>query len=259
MKKINTFISFASIILLFACDRNVSTNTSSSSLLDSAFEHPTKQLKPVLSDSVIPKKVGTFYGIDISHYQGNIIEKLNNSDSIHFIFCKATQGQHYVDPYFRINWREAKEKKIIRGTYHFYDCRIPPKVQAEHFYNTVGTIEDGDIAPVLDIEAGSMHPSVSAEQMVKDIQVFLKTIESKFNRKPILYTNYSFAQEHFKDPKFAEYKLWLAEYSKAKEPIIPDTWKEKGYFIWQKSADYHAHSTQLDFDQYEGDILNLTK
>tara|TARA_B100001109_G_C18844173_1_gene465982 strand:- start:285 stop:1061 length:777 start_codon:yes stop_codon:yes gene_type:complete len=199
------------------------------------------------------------YGIDVSHFQGDIIEKLDQKDSLRFAICKATQGQYFVDPEFHFNWNEIKERGLVRGTYHFYDCSVDPEIQAAHFYATVGNIEATDIAPVLDIEQGSMTSSVSGSQMVSDILVFLKSIHEKFGRKPILYTDYAFAQEYFKDDALAEYDLWLAEYENTEEPNVPDLWKSKGFFIWQKSSNYHMNTTILDYDEFQGNLSNIVK
>lgn len=253
------FIWIMVFCFLQACTSSSEVEFASSSLLDSALDIPAQPIEKSATTPLLQGNAGTHYGIDISHYQGDILEKLNNAGTLRFVICKATQGQHYVDPDFHTNWREAKEHKLIRGAYHFYDCSVDPLVQATHFFNTVEQIESTDLSPVLDIEAGSMVSTVSGDQMVKDIKVFLEHVEEQFGRKPILYTNYAFAQQFFKDSTLAEYNLWLAEYSNAKEPKIPDLWKNKGYFIWQKSANYHEQSTQTDFDEYQGELTAIVQ
>lgn len=201
----------------------------------------------------------THYGIDISHFQGDVLKDMHPRDSLRFVICKATQGDYFVDPDFRSNWRAIEEKKLIRGTYHFYDCAADPIKQALHFTNNVQDIKTTDIAPILDIEQGSMTPTVSGTQMEKDILVFLKTVERKLHRKPILYTDYAFAQEYLKNPEFAKYDLWLAEYSKGLKPIVPDTWSKKGFKMWQKSASYSAYSRQIDLDVFFGELKDIVK
>jgi len=206
-----------------------------------------------------PIEKQTYYGIDISHYQGDVVKTLNSSDHLHFVICKATQGMTYIDPDFKSNWNMIKEQGLIRGTYHFYVSQDDPTKQAAHFVSTLSDLSASDIAPVLDIEQGSMSSSVSSERMEKDILIFLKAVEDKTGRKPILYTDYSFAQENFKNSELAEYDLWLAEYSSAEQPKIPDLWKEKGYKIWQKSESYNLDSEKTDYDEHNGSLEDLTK
>ncbi|WP_109832101.1 glycoside hydrolase family 25 protein [Reichenbachiella versicolor] len=189
------------------------------------------------------------YGIDISYYQGSIMEKLPaHSDSIQFAICKATQGTQYVDPMFKTNWREIQQKGLLRGAYHFYDCSQDPKAQAQHFYTVIKDIKPYDIAPILDIEQGGLVKGQTALELQKQIKNFLEELEKLSGRKPIIYSDYAFIQEYITDAKFSKYDLWLAEYSGHQAPLIPNVWKQKGYLIWQRSDNYHAFSTQIDLD-----------
>jgi len=199
------------------------------------------------------------YGLDISHYQGNLMQEIDLRDSIKFIICKATQGDRYVDNHFRNNWRKIKDKGFIRGTYHFYVCADGPVKQAEHFAANIQDMEKTDIAPILDIEQGSLSKDIDNETMQKDLIQFLKRLEKLLNRKPIIYTDYAFAQEYLKDSTFADYPLWLAEYTKRDKPRIPDLWKTAGFLMWQRSDSYSAYSKQIDLDVSYGSVKNLIK
>jgi lysozyme len=201
----------------------------------------------------------THLGLDISHYQGKLLENIDERDSIRFLICKATQGNYFIDPDFASNWNEIQSKGMIRGAYHFYECSYDPVEQAKHFVRTISDIEPTDIAPILDIEQGSMAASVSAAQMEKDILLFLETVEIELKRKPILYTDYAFAQQYLSNAKFATYDLWLAEYESAYEPKIPNLWTQKGYKIWQKSSNYSVESRQTDLDIYRGVLIDIVK
>lgn len=247
--------------ILFFSSCQFKSDTQEPSLLDINDKQSTvADSAKVMSEAVAPPtEKKAHYGIDVSHFQGDVVEKLNSSDHLRFVICKATQGITYTDPDFRNNWKMIKQQGLIRGTYHFYMCTDDPIKQAVHFASTASGLSAADIAPVLDIEQGSMSSTVSAAQMEKDILLFLKTVEEKMGRKPIVYTNYSFAQEHFKNPELAEYDLWLAEYSNAKQPKTPDLWKDKGYKIWQKSAAYSLDSEKTDYDEFIGVLEELTK
>lgn len=203
--------------------------------------------------------VSTLYGIDISHYQGDLINELGGAKNLHFAICKASQGTSYVDPDFRSNWRGINEKGLIRGAYHFYVCSDDPIQQAIHFSNQISDIEKTDIAPVLDIEQGSMSSSTDKNKMQADLLSFMQKVQSLTGRKPILYTDYAFAQEFLKLPDFSNYDLWLAEYTGAAKPMTPDLWKTKGYKIWQKKDNYNINATQTDFDIHIGSADELVK
>ena len=55
-----------------------------------------------------------FYGIDVSHHNGDVDWNLVSSDSrIGFAYIKATEGKTYVDPTFHKNLTEAKRNNIL--------------------------------------------------------------------------------------------------------------------------------------------------
>ncbi len=220
---------------------------------------PMVPIKKLVNIDIEHDKGKVHYGIDISHYQGNLMEEISPHDSLKFIICKASQGIDYVDPDFYKNWSTIKEKGFIRGAYHFYMCDDNPISQAHHFATTINGISKNDIAPILDIEQGGMTKSVDYKQMQIDVLLFLREVTKLTNRTPILYTDYAFAQEYLKDDSFAEYPLWLAEYSKGPTPLVPTIWKKSGCKIWQKSATYTTYSENTDFDVYHGELKMLVK
>jgi lysozyme len=249
--------------LVASCGLKPEKTSEMESLLDAGFPEDSMAMigKTEKNLDIFKSAATVHYGIDISHFQGDIMKTDIAKDSLSFAICKATQGVGFVDPKFRENWNEIKEKGLIRGTYHFYVCSDDPEEQANHFLATIGDVGPNAIAPILDIEQGSMSKDVSGKQMVADILVFLKAVEKKLNRKPILYTDYAFAQDYFKASNFseelAEYDLWLAEYSGNAKPKVPTTWKDKGYKIWQKSSSYHIDSQRVDYDEFTGSLNEI--
>ena len=204
---------------------------------------------------------GAFYGIDISKWNGNEVTAILKKDSISFIICKATEGTKYVDTEFSKNWDFIKQYNYLIGVYHFYRCDEDPIKQAEHFFNVFNNKGIPDIAPVIDIEQGSLKnpdPKGSAK-IQSDLIQFLNYIESKTKRIPIIYTGLAFADEYLKNSKLSRYPLWLAEYTNAVTPRIPQTWKDTGYLIWQKRDNYFIDSHRTDFDVFYGKKTDLCK
>jgi lysozyme len=260
MKRVEKVVIFCFITLSFlgSCtlpEEEVSlletgfTNLDSSQIISTTENKLEKVLKRV--DTI-------HYGIDISHFQGDVLQLLKvKEDSLQFVICKATQGTSFLDPMFRTNWRTIKSKGLIRGAYHFYDCSADPIKQADFFSKQIQDLDKTDIAPILDIEQGGMVKSVSAEQMQKAILVFLKRVESNTGRKPLLYTDYWFAQDNFSNPEVANYQLWIADYAKGSQPNIPKFWKKKGFLIWQRGSSYKLDAHQTDLDIMYGSINEL--
>lgn len=253
---VNFIKVFVLVLVLTSCGGN---NNDLNSTIETGSTSP-KDTVPTQVDSTNEATIDTIhYGIDISHFQGDILNLLSATDSIKFVICKATEGVTYIDPNFKMNWKSIKEKGLIRGAYHFYHDNDDPVKQARFFVEQLIGLDSSDITPVLDIEEGGLSEGVSIEKMQKDILVFLETVENLTGRKPILYTDYNFAMVNLSDPKLQNYDLWLAEYSKLPSPKIPTLWKNKGFKIWQKTARYVVDGDTSDFDIYYGPITDLVK
>lgn len=200
-----------------------------------------------------------YFGIDVSHWNGDIISEISENSEISFIICKATQGEKIIDYQFKRNWTLTKKRNKIRGAYHFYIYHNDPIKQANHFCNQVNDLQKTDISLILDIEELSLPKNnVNKTKLKTDVIKFLEQVEKRTGRIPILYTDYSFANEYLNDIKFVKYPLWLAEYTK-KTPRIPFAWKKTGLMILQKSNDYSINSTKADYDVFFGKKEGLYK
>lgn len=201
------------------------------------------------------------YGIDISHYQSDLLHE-GLPDSISFVICKATEGVNYTDSDFKKNWKYLKNKDIKRGAYHFYKSNDSPTKQASHFLETLKSNKylPNDISPILDIERMSLsnNSTIDIDLLNKDILTFLKYIESKTSKIPLIYTNSNFADQYLINDHLTKYPLWIADYNKDSTPKIPQLWKDKGYLIWQKTDTYYIKSKTIDLDEYRGNINDLT-
>lgn len=211
----------------------------------------------VKSKKTKPAPATILYGIDISKYNANIVDEINHLDKLTFIICKATEGKDYIDPTFFSNWKSLKNKNIIRGTYHFYIGSDDPIKQAQHFLNIVKKWESTDITPIIDIESQSIRNDDNLKIIQENILKFLNHIEIETSRIPMIYTNRNFANMYLTNKAFSKYPLWLAEYTSKKYPIIPATWKNTGFKIWQKSDNYHYKSSIDDFDVFYGEKSDL--
>ena len=52
---------------------------------------------------------------------------------------------------------------------------------------------------------------------------------------PAIYTNVSLGNSIFTDPSMNRYPLWIATRGLS-DPIIPNIWKSKGYYVWQDAV-----------------------
>lgn len=210
-------------------------------------------------------------GVDVYAGYGRIDWARANTAGVRFALLKCTQGNDGKDPRFDENARGCRDAGIAAGPYLFgyplpTDPKHPgrgPEEQAGRLYvdaKGLGT-QQGDLPPVLDIEwpphferdKGTSKISdrwtqwaVSADSIATWTLACLDHLERLFKRVPIVYTYPNFwasLGEAGKNPAFAKYPLWIANYTHPNEwlppdgakPIVPAPWTD--WTLWQFSAD----------------------
>lgn len=187
-------------------------------------------------------------GIDVSHYQGDVDWAKAKAAGIAFAYAKATEGTDYVDPSFGGHWPAMRAAGIARGAYHFFETGDDPVAQADHFVHTLGALDAGDLAPVVDIE--SFKGDYGGRGVAANLQAWLDAVEQALGRTPAIYTNRSFWDQSV-NADFSRYPLWIAEYG-VSAPTLPAGWN--AWMFWQHTQ----HGTvagvagEVDLDVYAG-------
>jgi lysozyme len=195
----------------------------------------------------------TIHGIDVSSHQNYIhwpavkameIKKIK----IGFAFIKATEGLNDTDKFFNFNWKQLKHDSITRGAYLFFLATKSGKKQAENFIKTLPKLEKGDLPPVLDIEElYHVKPALMRERVTE----CLKTLESYYKIKPIIYSYADFYEQNLGNA-FNNYPLWIAHYFEKEKPRVSRDWN-----FWQHSekGKVNGITTNVDFNVFKGDSV----
>lgn len=224
-----------------------------------------KEINAKLSNSSFERKriqkiVGTNanndFGFDISHYQNrNDIDWSNlsignGSIPIKFVIIRASMGNSRKDKNFIYFWEKAKEKKIIRGAYHYYRPDEDPVYQANSYLEQV-KLESGDMIPILDIE--KMPKIKDKQKYLSDIKIWLKIVEDAYRTKPMIYTYCSFYKDYLAED-FSEYPLWLANYNDVSQPNDSHVWQ-----IWQFSEQgiVKGIKKKVDLNVHNGSLFGI--
>jgi lysozyme len=232
------------ISLLFGACQNATTTESKPEKKQDQTEAaapkpPKEEKKPV--EPIITT------GIDVSHFNGTVNWDEVDAEKYAFAYAKATEGEAFVDPDFVKNWEGIKQSGMKRGAYHFYVAQDNGKTQAQHFLSVVKDWDEStDLAPVIDLE-GSSIGGMTVEDYQNNVLSWLNTVEEKLGVAPVIYTDNPFATQFLNNEAFAKYKLWIAQYTDAKEPEVPALWKEKGWYMWQ-------HESKGDVKGVEGSV-----
>ena len=195
-------------------------------------------------------------GIDISHYQGDINwNKLSKAkigdESICFVFIKATEGVQLLDENFNENFYQAREFGLLRGAYHYFKPNVSAKEQARFFLKQVH-LEEGDLPPVLDIEEiGNLTP----KQLREATLTWMKEVEGRYHKPPILYTYYKFKKDYLNTPEFDRYPYWIAHYY-----VSSLTYNGKWKF-WQHTdcGRLDGIKGKVDLNIYNGSMYELRR
>lgn len=200
-------------------------------------------------------------GIDVSRYQGTVDWAKVKAAGCKFAFIKATEGRTWVDPMFARNWRELKEKGIPRGAYHFFRTDAPLQAQIDNFCNTVGSLEAGDLPPVLDVEVPSFWNHLSVKQRLDLVNGWQRGVEQKLGVKPIIYLSTSFATDVLKgDQTLAAYILWLAHYTAQPNPRVPAPWTTWDFWQWSENGTIDGIKDQkVDMNFFNGTEADLER
>ncbi len=210
------------------------------------------------------------YGIDVFDGKGTINWSKVERNHQQFVYARATMGSSEKDKLFITYWNQLSKSQLLRGAYHFYHAYEDPVTQASHFLATY-KYSPGDLRPMLDIENSSFgsgndpDPSSERELLKNNLQTWLFKVYQETGCRPIIYTGQSFANEWLvdandsTDPRFADYKLWIAEYfeppSTVKSPKPTATWGED-WTLWQyaNSLTVNGISKRVDTSIYRGTL-----
>jgi lysozyme len=243
------------------------------------FVFPTNALR----DGANERK-NSIFGIDISHHNGESLEFDGlRQQHIRFVYMKASQGARFRDPMFSSNWQSIGRlngaQSVRRGAYHFLSADADPIRQAEAFLKMLeisGGLQRNDMPPVVDLEWDFSEPNsvdrwsnYSPDDIVKKTLDWLRYIKEKTGRRPMVYTSHEWWRQRgipeAEFGKFAEYGLWIANYSESRRaserPTTPNNAK---WHLWQftdrarLSAGYPRpggvdadifHGTEADFEE----------
>jgi len=210
-------------------------------------------------------------GIDVSHWQDDksTAQKMNFTKSkaagAKFVFIKVSE-RGGMDQDFFYNWKTAKVAGIPRGGYHFLRWDISGLLQARIFCELLKD-DPGELPPVADFEAPVRDGKYPSNALLAQ---FLETVESILGKKPMIYTSPGFWSSYGKnkttgrfDASWSYYPLWVAHYTSAAAPMVPEPWKTStDWLFWQYSPvgdglKFGAESKGIDLNWFNGDQAAL--
>jgi lysozyme len=172
-------------------------------------------------------------GIDLSDKNGKVNWNLLGRAGVEFAYLKASEALDIVDSAFEENRRNARERNMLAGAYHWLHPGLHVGQQADLFLDVVRTFK-GMLKPVVCLE---IHQAPK-EEAEKNIRAFLSILERRSGVKPMIYTSDAYWKTYLPEAGWGcDYPLWL---DKPGTIWPPQIWPWAGWTVWQ-----HSYQAQL--------------
>lgn len=205
-------------------------------------------------------------GQDVSSHQGDVDWAAQKEAGSRFAYCKATQGNYYVNPFFGQQYNGSYDAGLVHGAYHWTEPgNGDPVAECDYFLNNGGAwSDDGRTMPgMLDVED---NPNgLGQADLQAWVSAWIDHYRAQTGRTPVVYTGAWFWDEQV-GPNWAPANVPLhVSHYKPEAPVgteIPGTWN--AWEIWQYQAEgtfagdqnvwygskerFDAFVTQKDYD-----------
>lgn len=237
------------------------TSSAQSGLRGANLPTVVQSVQPI--STIIP--TGLVHGIDVSYAQTTAIdwEKIKQTNLAKFVYSRATCG---VDPSLDDenlvrNYQNCKRLGIAIGAYHYFIFGDSGNVQSQRFLERLQGLAC-DLRPMVDIE--DPQGSETADQIIANLDTFIKAVENALSTKLIIYTNQDTWNTRLGgSDAFSGHQLWVANPNN--DPAVPPA-RPKGFpdwtiyqYSWTGSipllgAPWH-HA--VDLDVLKGDLSSI--
>jgi lysozyme len=192
-------------------------------------------------------------GIDVSSYQGAIDWRQVRGAGIVFAFARVSDGLDVVDERFAENYAAMRRAGIRRGAYQHFRASVDPEAQAELLVAAVRRAGRADLPLVADVETDD---GMSAEEVRARLGRWLRRVERRTRRRPIVYTSPSMSETL--GGAFGAYHLWVAHYE-VDCPRLVDGWQR--WAFWQRSSSGRVPGIagDVDLDSFAGTPADLRR
>jgi lysozyme len=194
-------------------------------------------------------------GVDVSRYDGTIdwIQVAGSGKA--FAFTEAADGSTFVDPTFDTNYAAIKAAGLVRGAYQFFEPAQDPVAQANLLLSRIGTLQPGDLPPVLDVEiTGGQSPATIAAS----IQTWISTIQQATGVTPMIYTAAGFWDGSVGSSAFGADPLFVANWA-VTCPDLPTAWTSWQFWQYTPTGSVPGIiAADVDLDRFNGSMSALT-
>lgn len=192
-------------------------------------------------------------GIDVSHWQGGINWTSVRNAGKRFAFARVSDGTGTIDSRFAANWPAMKAAGVVRGAYQFFRPTQSASAQANLFLQRIGTLDNADLPPVIDVE---VTDGASGEAIVQGVKTWVDIVRAATGRIPIVYTGRFFWNALPNPARVGPVYLWIAHWN-VSSPTIPAMWNEWKFWQHTDQGSVAGISGNVDLNWFNGDFAAL--
>lgn len=157
-----------------------------------------------------PQSGLSYEGIDVSDWQGYIDYSQVKSSGIDVVYIKSSQGSNIKDPYFEINYENAKANNLKVGFYHFLTATTIEEANQEAiFFSSVISGKQADCKLALDYE---QFNGVGTEQINQIAMAFIQKVKELTKKQVVIYSDLYNSENTFNRELASQGELWIAYY-----------------------------------------------
>lgn len=157
-----------------------------------------------------PQSGLSYEGIDVSDWQGYIDYSQVKSSGIDVVYIKSSQGSNIKDPYFEINYENAKANNLKVGFYHFLTATTIEEANQEAiFFSSVISGKQADCKLALDYE---QFNGVGTEQINQIAMAFIQKVKELTKKQVVIYSDLYNSENTFNSELASQGELWIAYY-----------------------------------------------
>lgn len=151
-----------------------------------------------------------YNGIDVSEWQGDIDFSEVKASGIEIVYIKSSEGNNYIDPYFKSNYEKAVENNLSIGFYHYLTAADENEAleQARFFASVINGL-NADCRLAMDFE---VFNDLSLSEINNISLTFLSEVENITKKEVVVYSDAYNARATFSSRVSSKYPIWVAEY-----------------------------------------------
>ncbi len=208
-------------------------------------------LLPTAVFATVASSNNIYNGMDVSNWQGYINYAEVKQNNIDIVYIKATQGDNIIDPYFKINYENAKENGLKIGFYHFLTAvNEEQAIKQAEFFGAVISNTSPDCKLAMDFE---QFGNLSNEQINNISMAFLEKVKDITGKEVIIYSDAYDAANVFGGELVTKYPLWIAEYGV--ENPKQSNWQYWEGFQYSSQGTVPGVQGYVDLDKFTENIL----